>query len=242
MVSPFRGKRFKAWGLVFIWFGLFHTVPWILINAHDSRSVDRYLLIQENDPHPWDETGYNLSKIARTLKWAGLREEIQKIFQRAIEKNPYDAVSYYNLAMVYYGEQDFDQAILILDSLLKIDPLYPKANGMMGNIYMKRKEYDKALPYLEQALPYFAYSADYLYDLALTYSRTNQMKKAEAWALEVIKLRPEHVKAYHLLGSAYVSLGDFESATRVWEQVLTINPDDSVAIQGLKEVEKRLRK
>ncbi|MGB2768350.1 MAG: hypothetical protein WBC88_01325, partial [Candidatus Zixiibacteriota bacterium] len=58
------GKRLGAWGVIFIWFSVFHTVPWIMINAHNQRSLDRYLLIQENDPHPVDETGYNLYKIA----------------------------------------------------------------------------------------------------------------------------------------------------------------------------------
>jgi tetratricopeptide (TPR) repeat protein len=242
MVKPLTERRFKAWGLVFIWFSLFHTVPWVLINAHHSRSADRYVLIQENDPHPVDESKYNLYKIARILEWAGLLEEEKKMYQRAIEKNPYDTLSYYNLAVEYYEKQDFDQAILILDKLLKVAPLHPKANGMIAELYGRRKEYSKALPHLERALPYFADNADYLYQLAVTYSKTNQMKKAGVCALEVIKLRPDYVRAYQFLGSVYASLGDFESAREVWKHILTIDPGDSIAIRNLKEVEKFMKK
>ncbi len=236
------GKRFKAWGLVFIWFSLFHTVPWVLINAHHSRSVDRYLLIQENDPHPVDETNYNLTKIARILKFAGLTEEVSKVYQRGIERNPYEGRNYFNLARYYHKKQNFDQAILVLDTLFKIDPLYPKANWMMGNIYVKREEYAKALPYLKQASPFLGDNPDFLYELAASYYSTNQPDMAASSALRIIELTPEYLEAYDLLGLAYVRLGDFENAEQAWEHILRVNPADSLAIQNLKDLEKHLKK
>jgi cytochrome c-type biogenesis protein CcmH/NrfG len=236
------GKRFKAWGLVFIWFGLFHTLPWILINAHQARSVDRYLLIQENDPHPVDEVDYNLYKIARLLSLAELPEEIPKMYQRAIEKNPHDTLSYLNLAIYYHNKKDFDQAIPALDTLLKIDPLYPKANWLMGNIYYQRHEYAKVLPYLEQAFPFMADNVDFLYDLGFAYYSTNQPDRALSCARQIIGLTPDYLDAYHLLGVAYTSLGDFGNARQAWEHVLAKNPADSVAILSLKQLEKYLKK
>ena len=235
------GKRFKTWGLIFIWFGLFHTLPWVLINASHSRSVARYVLIQENDPHPVDETNYNLYKIARILKSAGLPGEVKKMYQRAIEKNPYDTLSYFNLAAEYHEKQDFDQTILILDTLLKIYPLYPKANWMMGNIYVKREEYAKAVPYLEQAFPYLADSEDFLFDLGAAYYYTNQPDRALACALQIIEFSPEYMDAYHLLGLARARLGDFEDAKLAWEHILSVDPNDSVAVRNLKEIKKHLK-
>jgi tetratricopeptide (TPR) repeat protein len=236
------GKRFKAWGLIFIWFSLFHTVPWVLINAHHSRSVDRYLLIQENDPHPVDETGYNPYKIARILRCAGLPEKVEKMYLRAIERNPYDTLAYFNLAAYYHKNQHFDQAIFILDTLLKIDPAYPKANWMIGNIYVKRDEYAKALPYLEQALHFLAHNVDFLYDLGASYYSTDQPQKALACGLQILQLTPDYTDAYHILGLSYYTLGDVESARQAWEHIISLNPDDSVAIWNLRELEKYLKK
>jgi len=242
VIGSLVGKRFNAWVLVFIWFGLFHTLPWVLINAHHARSLDRYLLIQENDPHPVEEVDYNLYKIARILKLAELPEEVQKIYQRATERNPYDTLSYLNLAAYYHKEQDFDQAIHVLDTLLKIDPLYPKANWMIGNIYFKRQEYAKALPYLEQAFLFLADNVDFLYDLGSAYYSTDHPDMAVSCARQIIGLIPEYLDAYHLLGLAYTRLGDFENARYAWEHILAKNPADSAAIRSLKELEKYLKK
>jgi tetratricopeptide (TPR) repeat protein len=144
-------KRFRAWGVIFIWFSVFHTVPWIMINAHNQRSLDRYLLIQENDPHPVDETGYNLYKIARILKGAGLEDELLGMYRRAIERNPRDTVSYYNLANCYNRRREFDQATGVLDTLLKMAPAYPEAYWLMGNVHLRKDEHASG-PHIAQLI------------------------------------------------------------------------------------------
>ena len=227
--------------MIFIWFSLFHTVPWVLINAHHQKSVDRYLLIQENDPHPVDETGYNLYKIARILRLAELPDEIPMMYERAIERNAYKWLSYFNLAAHYHLYELYDQAVPLLDTLLKVDPAYPEANWMMGNIYMAWKEYAKALPYLEKAHPLLANNIDFLDDLGMSYFQTEEIQKAGQIAVDILKLDPGYVNGYHLLGSAYAKLGDLRQAKEALEKVLTLDPADSIAINNLKELEKYLK-
>jgi len=244
-VPPTRSpvaKRLGAWGVIFIWFSLFHTVPWVMINAHHQRSLDRYLLIQETDPHPVDETGYNLYKIARILRMAELPDEIPSMYERAIARNAYDTLSYFNLAAHHHQNELYDRAIPILDTLLKVDPAYPKANWMMGNIYVKRKGYAKALPYLKKAYPYLADNTDFLYELGASYFQTGETQKAGEIAADILELDPYYVDAYHLLGSSYARLGDFEQARVAWEKVLTLDPRDTIAINNLKELERFLEK
>jgi len=236
------GKRFKAWCLIFIWFGLFHTIPWVLINASHPKSVARYVLIQERDPHPVDEAGYNLFKIARILELAGLPEEMKDLYQRATQRNPSDTSSYFNLANWYHRQRDFDRAMLILDTLIRLDPAHPKANWLIGNIHLKKKDQAKALPYLVKAAPYFAHDTDFLSGLGAAYYLTNQPEKAVACARQMIELRPDYLKAYYLLGRAYVKLGDFENARKTWGHILSINPGDSIAIRHLKIQESRPEK
>ncbi|MGB2768349.1 MAG: tetratricopeptide repeat protein [Candidatus Zixiibacteriota bacterium] len=234
--SP-AGKRFRAWGVIFIWFSVFHTVPWIMINAHNQRSLDRYLLIQENDPHPVDETGYNLYKIARILNGAGLGDEVEGMYRRAIVRNPRDTISYYNLANCYNRRREFDQATGVLDTLLKMAPAYPEAYWLMGNVHLRKDEHAQALPYMEKALPFLQHRMDFLYQLWAAYRSTDQDAQAAACAEKMIKLKPDYPDAYHLLALASVGLGDFQTAKQAWERVLTINPDDSAAIRNLRGLE-----
>jgi Tfp pilus assembly protein PilF len=231
------GKRFGAWGVIFIWFSLFHTVPWIMINAHNQRSLDRYLLIQENDPHPVDETGYNLYKVARILKGAGLEDELLGMYRRAIERDPRDSVSQYNLANWHNRRREFDQAAGILDTLLRIAPAYPDAYWLMGNVHLRKDEPARALPYMEKALPSLQHRVDFLYQLWSAYHSTDRDTQAVACAEKMIRLKPDYVDAYHLLALASIGLGDYQTAKQAWEQVLTIDPNDSRAIKNLRGLE-----
>jgi tetratricopeptide (TPR) repeat protein len=235
-----KGKKFwhkhtvQAWGVIFICFGLFHTIPWVWINASKSKSVERYMLIQEYDPHPVDATNYNLYKIARILNLAEVSNAEEILYQSATERNPYDTLSYFNLAAFYHRKESYDKALVVVDSLLKIDPDYAKANWMKGNIEIKREEFDKAIPFLEKALPYLSNDAGFLFDLGTAYYKTGHFEQAELCAEEIIGLDPKDVSGFHLMGLIYVTSGDLDNAQKAWEEVLTINPYDSTAITNLQ--------
>lgn len=229
-------RRYRAWGLVFVIFGLFHTIPWILVNSSESRSVARYVMIQEVDPHPVDETGYNLYKIARILKWADRIWDVIWMYQRAVERNPYDTLSYYNQASQYHKIQELDSALVVLDTLFKLDPTYPKANWMMGNILRRKEDFAGALVYLERAYPFLQDNPDFMYELGVAYMNTNQMAACGGCAMQLLKLNPGFIDAYHLLGAAYLADGNVEKARESWEHILTVHPDDSVAIDNLKRL------
>lgn len=239
-----RKHTLHSWGLIFICFNLFHTVPWILIHVDRPKSVARYVLIQENDPHPVDEINYNLYKIARILEWAGWPEEIPKMYRRATEKNPYDTLSYFNLAAYYHQNRDFDQAFVTIDTLLKIDPLNPRGNWMMGDIYIKRGEHAKALPYLKQALPFFTGhpEPDYFFDLGLAYYNTDRVKEALACGQAMIELVPHRVEGYHLLAVSHAALDNYKDAKKAWDHVISIDPSDSVSIQNLKLLKRHIKR
>ena len=237
VTRPLLGRRFRAWGVIFIWFSLFHTVPWVMINAEGQRSLDRYLMIQENDPHPVDETGYNLYKVARILKGAGLEDELLGLYRRAIEKDPADTVSYYNLANWHNRRKEFDPAIGLLDTLLSIAPAYPEAHWLMGNVLLRNNQAARALPYMEKARPHLEHRLDFLYQLWSAYHSNGLDTLAAACAEKMIRLKPDYVDAYHLLALASMALGDHQTARQAWERILTIDPNDSRAISNLRGLE-----
>jgi tetratricopeptide (TPR) repeat protein len=223
--------------VIYVWFSLFHTVPWIMINAESQRSLDRYLLIQENDPHPVDETGYNLYKVARILQGAGLEDELQGLFSRAVERNPGDTISYYNLANWHHRRKEHDRAAVILNTLLRMTTAYPKAHWLMGSIHIGKGEFGQALPYMEKASPHFQQRVDFLHQLWSVYHSTGQYQQALACAERMIELEPENTNAHHLLALASIGLGDYRTAKQAWEQILIINPNDSRAIKSLRSLE-----
>jgi tetratricopeptide (TPR) repeat protein len=240
--SSLGWRRYRTWGLIFICFGLFHTIPWILINASRSKSLDRYLMIQEVDPHPVDEIDYNLYKIARILKWEKEFWEVVWLYRRAIERNPLDSLSWYNLAASYHQVEELDSAVVVLEHFFKIDPKHPKANWIMGNVLLRREEYAEALRYLEKGYNYLQDNPRYLYELGVALVNTNQVLAAGKIGLQILKLDPNYVDAYYLVGAACQSAGDIENAKKSWELILSVYPDDSLVIENLKSIEEYEKK
>jgi hypothetical protein len=236
-------KRFKTWGMIFIFLGLFHTVPWVLINAHYQRSLDRYLLIQENDPHPVDETQYNTYKIARILRMAQLGPtEIYNLYKRAIQREPGNPLNYYNLGSEYYKNDQLDSAIHYLNLGLEIEPRYPRPHWLLGTIYNSLGDLDKALLHLEACAPWSMENPAFLLEFGQVLQKKGNLDQAEQCALRIIQLVPNDPTAYHLLGSICVEKKDFETAKKVWTQILKFSPQDSVAIYNLRQLESQSEK
>lgn len=231
-------KRFKTWGMIFIFLGLFHTVPWVLINAHHQRSLDRYLLIQENDPHPVDETLYNTYKIARILKMALVDQaEVNNLYKRAIQREPDNPLNYYNLGSEYFTNDQLNSAILYLNQSLEVEPKYPLPHCLLGVIYNTTGEVDKALLHLETCTSWSKDNPAYLYEYGQALLKKGNWDQAEQYALKTIQLVPNNPMAYHLLGSICMGKGDYGKAKEVWTQILKLSPQDSVAIHNLKQLE-----
>jgi len=64
----------------------------------------------------------------------------------------------------------------------------------------------------------------------------------EKCALRILELVPNDLKAYHLLGSVYMKKKEYQKAKKIWEEILTFSPEDSVAIQNLNELENQMKK
>jgi tetratricopeptide (TPR) repeat protein len=175
--------------------------------------------------------------VARILKWADKHWEVVWMYQRAFERNPYDTLSCYNLASQYHKIKELDSALVVLDTLFKLDPAHPKANWMIGNILRRRGEHDKALIYMVRAYEFLQDNPDYVYELGVAYINAGQMAAAGGCALQVLKLNPDFIDAYHLLGAAYLADGELESARKSWEHILSVNPNDSIAMENLKHLE-----
>jgi len=88
--------------------------------------------------------------------------------------------------------------------------LEPNANSakLMGKMYIKREEYNKATTYLLQAIDLYEDDndkADVQYLLANVYFQVKQFSSARAQCYEVLKVRPNDGKAYILIGDLYAA-------------------------------------
>jgi len=116
---------------------------------------------------------------------------------------------------------DSDLFFQATENLHRLEPT-AKSAELMGKMYIKRGEYNKAAEYLQQAISLYEDDndrADANYLLAVVYMQLKQYSKARSHCYETIKIRPNDGKAYILIGDMYASsakeCGDNDLTTKV---------------------------
>lgn len=112
-------------------------------NLYDAGKVDRaiHLLIQKIDAHPQQIDNY--LQLSTYLIEQGSPDQAQKLIEEAMHlvKKPQEL--FYNLAVCYYMEGDFEKALALLDKIPNDDlTLYQKAL-----VYLKLGQSQKALAF-----------------------------------------------------------------------------------------------
>jgi len=74
-------------------------------------------------------------------------------------------------------------------------------------------------------------------NLAYQYYGKEAYDKSIYYAKESISFQPENVNVYNILGQSYLALNNYEKASEIYKKILSLNPNDSVALQNLKYID-----
>lgn len=116
---------------------------------------------------------------------------------------------------------------------IKNAPQDPKLYFQRGLQYYQRKEYDKALPDLDNAIKLDPVYADALYYRAIIYDMQNRGQEAIAEYTKLIKINPKYDGAYNNRGIEYGKSGRLDLALKDFEAVQANNPNDKDAIYNI---------
>jgi superkiller protein 3 len=217
-----------------LWVSFFHILPWIALNHNPEKSLDHYKLIQLNDPHPQDETNYNLFKIARVLEMAELYDESEKLYKQGIREYPLDGRNYYNLAALYFKLNKDEKAESLLTQVLKVHPDYLKAYELMGRVYQKKENHQKALDFYLKSLPENYNDMEFIANLCGIYLKLNRLEEFRDFLVGITQKKPNIVAAHRNLAYVYFLLMDYRNAEIEWYETLRLKPDDPHAKAGLE--------
>ena len=124
------------------------------------------------------------------------------------------------------AENDFAQAKVKLEELLKDDEFNVEALKLLGLCNFNLELYDQSRINFETVVKYAPDDATSWYYLANCYDNLNDLLHAESAYLEVINLRDEYLDAYKNLCVVYMKKHEEQKAVDLAQKAVIFAPDD----------------
>lgn len=183
------------------------------------------------------------SHLARALEYYQEKEyATAKMFLEMVVKEDPTADVYHLLAMVEQNEGELAQAVIWLNSALKIEPNSPDLYNTLGDLLMKGKKYQKAINAFEQTLKFQPDHPDARYNIGASLMRLKKYEAAEKNLRKVLEEQPNHIGALQNLSLALKEL-DFQQESLDTSKRLLAIQESEVACNNhgtiLKEMNRK---
>jgi tetratricopeptide (TPR) repeat protein len=174
-----------------------------------------------------------------------------RAFEEVIDIDPQYAQAYYSLASLYassgHTEDGTRMVGLFKDAsanqvqedryrTILQAPDEDVAAGThfnLGQVYLKRGLFDKALHEFEAALEADANHAEAAHNLGVVLSQRGEVVRAIPRFLRAVEIKPEYGLAWENLGNSYLATGDYLAAERSYRQAITFRENSAGASYGL---------
>lgn len=103
----------------------------------------------------------------------------------------------------------------------------------LGNRYMQRQWYEKAVENYTEAISRWPNDADFFINLGVAYRKLDRYKDAESSFMEAARLNPKEWMTWNNLGNVYMKENQLKQSVGAFERALTCNPplEEREAIQ-----------
>jgi tetratricopeptide (TPR) repeat protein len=114
--------------------------------------------------------------------------------------------------------EELDDAILLYQKAIELDPQYSNAYNNLGAAYRHKGDIDKAIAFTEKAIALEPKNSKAYNNLGIIYYDKRDWYKAIALYKKAIELNPILSEAYNNLGSAYYAIGDIEKQIEFYKK------------------------
>ncbi len=159
----------------------------------------------------------------------------QQMFEKAIELDPKYAAAYVSLGYIYRFEwvwqwnpdpNILDKAFDLAQQAIVLDDSLASAHGLLGVIYILKRQFDKGISEAERAVSLDPNSADAYNTLAWALDNADRPADAIAAAEKAMRLDPRRQDQYLIWkGLAYTQMGHYEEAIPVVKQFQASYPN-----------------
>jgi len=117
-------------------------------------------------------------------------------WQKALLRDPDDAVAHYNLALALAKQGKIGEAAAHYEHALAVDPVHAQAHNNLGNILAAQGKTDEAIAHFRQALAIKADYAEAASNLGNALAECGKLDEAREIFERALTIRPEFPEAH----------------------------------------------
>lgn len=158
--------------------------------------------------------------------YPAFREKLEKL-EKAAKTPLEECVVKYFMAICLKDTGNKGGAARLYREILELNPEYVPAMTNLSNIYGEWENYPKAIEYAEQAIKYSGGNPTAYNNLAHSYFRMYDLRRAEEYAKTAVDLKPNLRQSWELLSMIYAINGDSLHAKTCFDKAVAggQNPD-----------------
>jgi len=208
------------------WVTLWSTLPWIVVNAQVDTSLERFNILR--DDRLWgaaaliyadeDLGGYHRDRkeYANAISY----------YREGLEIDSTNSRRWLVIANAYQMNGQNDLAIHALDKAVQLGTRSLQTHAQLGEMYLQRGEYEKAVAVWRKALEQDPNQAAFSYYVGATLTEhLGKPQEALTYLLQASKSFSNAPEMLYALGSCYRGLGDKENMRTNWEKLLQVAPN-----------------
>jgi len=169
------------------------------------------------------------------FKENNFKERAKEMFLKTVETDNSYYDGYMQLGELY-ADSDPKLANQFYDNALRIDPESDETLYAKGFLAQKESRFKDAYAYYEQALKFNNGHKFAAYNSAFIDIKFDNFEEAAKTLDGILLLDNEFAEAYTLRAFNHEKQKHFQEAIADYQKALTLNPQDSLAIKGLKAV------
>jgi thioredoxin-like negative regulator of GroEL len=203
-----------------------------IIIAEDIDSENESLIINPQTKLEISKLVHEAQGLLRAKRW----KEAESIAKQIQQKSPSSVESYYIRGSIYFYNNDFTKSKAELDSGLKFNATHDPSLFLIGMIFAKKNNWEKAQIYFEKTCNAADYNPFYRYNLAVSYFVNGNYEKSKDESIKTITLKENFFKARLLQIRSLLKLEKKQDALWIAKEMVEKNQEINEATQLYSEL------
>ncbi len=222
--------------LIFIFAWMASTVIFFLFSRYRLPMVPGLIILAAV---PVSELSEALEKshIKKVLIW-GACCLIAFLFPKFMNYEPKMDLVHYNLALVHEQLGHIGKASKHYKKAYSINKNDFLSCNNLGNIYIEKEEWKKALYWYKKAAEIEPESEGVYLNIGMTFIYLRRFEDAEKYLIKALKINPRNVLALHNMAVLMAVRGEINEALQFNEETLKFSPEFAPGLQFKKKLER----